>query len=51
MSANSGSGALDVTSVTMRPMKHGIVESSSATMKPVTNSATNRPFAWRAKCQ
>ena len=35
----------------MRPMKTGMVESSSATTKPAANNATNRPFAWRAKCQ
>ena len=41
-------GSLDVTSVTTRPMKTGIIESSSATMNPVANRATNRPLAWRA---
>src|SRR3954463_5653570 len=35
----------------MRPMKTGMVESSSATTKPAANNATNKPFAWRAKCQ
>ena len=38
----------DVTSVTTRPMKIGISVSSSATAKPATNNAANRPFAWRA---
>ena len=50
-SVHSVSGLLDVTSVTMRPMKAGMEASSSATMKPATNSAANRPLAWRAKCQ
>jgi len=50
-SVHSVSGRLDVTSVTMRPMKAGIAASSSATIRPVTNSAANRPLAWRAKCQ
>ena len=50
-SVHSVSGLLDVTSVTMRPMKAGMVESRMATMKPATNSAANSHFAWRAKCQ
>ncbi len=45
------SGWLDVTSVTMWPMNTGIVELSSATIRPATNSAANSPLAWRAKCQ
>ena len=49
--ANSLSGGLEVISVTMRPMKMGIVESSSATMKPAANSPANSPLDWRAKCQ
>ena len=49
--ANSWSGGVSVIRVTMRPMKTGMVESSSATTKPAANNATNRPFAWRAKCQ
>jgi hypothetical protein len=51
LSAHSVSGWLDVTSVTMRPMKTGMVASSSATISPATNSAANSPLAWRAKCQ
>ena len=51
LSAHSVSGWLDVTSVTMRPMNTGMVESSRATIRPATNSAANRPLAWRAKCQ
>ena len=49
--ANSSRGGVAVIKVTMRPMKTGMVESSSATTKPAANNATNRPFAWRAKCQ
>ena len=45
------SGWLDVTKVTMWPMNTGMVELSSATIKPATNSAANSPLAWRAKCQ
>jgi hypothetical protein len=44
-SANSISGLLVVISVTMRPMKIGIMVSSSATAKPTTNRAMNSPFA------
>ena len=44
-SANSVSGLLVVISVTMRPMKIGIMVSSSATTKPTTNRAMNSPFA------
>ena len=47
-SANSVFGSALVTNVTTRPMKIGISVSSSATAKPATNSAANRPFAWRA---
>ncbi len=36
--ANSSSGGFDVISVTMRPMKIGMVESSSATTKPAANN-------------
>ena len=45
------SGAWLETSDTTRPMKTGMVASNSATKNPATNSATNRPLAWRAKCQ
>ena len=45
------SGLLVVTRVTTLPMKAGMVTSSNATMKPVTNRAPNSPLAWRAKCQ
>ena len=50
-SVHSVAGLLDVTRVMMRPMNAGMLESSTATMKPATNSAANRPLAWRAKCQ
>ena len=43
--------SLAVTSVMTRPMNTGISESTTATMKPTTNRAANRPLAWRAKCQ
>ena len=47
----ASSGFALVTSVTTRPMKIGIIVSSSATTKPATNSAANSRFACRAKCQ
>jgi len=50
-SANRRSGGLAVRSETTRPTNTGTVASSSATAKPATNSAANRPFACRAKCQ
>jgi hypothetical protein len=50
-SPHSRAGSLAVTRLTTRPMKTGIVESSTATRKPVANSAANRTLAWRAKCQ
>jgi len=49
--ASTLAGELFVTSVTTLPMKTGMVTSSSATAKPTTNSAMNRPLDWRAKCQ
>ena len=36
---------------TRRPMKTGISVSMSATTRPVTNIAPNRPRAWLTKCQ
>ena len=51
VSARKRSGAIVVTSVTMRPMNHGTALSVSATKNSTTNSATNSHFAWRAKCQ
>jgi hypothetical protein len=50
-SSHSRVGSLDVTRLTTRPMNTGIIESSNATTNPTANSAANRPFAWRAKCQ
>jgi hypothetical protein len=49
--SHSRAGSLEVTKLMIRPMNTGIIESSSATRNPVMNSATNRPLAWRAKCQ
>ena len=47
-SSHSRAGSLAVTRLTTRPMKTGTMESSSATVSPVANSAANRPLAWRA---
>lgn len=49
--ANSSSGRELLTSTTSRPMNTGISSSSNATTKPMANSAMNRPFACRMKCQ
>jgi len=46
--ANRLSGGLVVIKVTMRPMKTGISESSSATAQPAANRPANRLLAWRA---
>ena len=46
--ANRFSGLPAVIKVTMRPMKTGISESSSANTKPAANRPANRPLAWRA---
>ena len=48
-SASSLSGWLEVTSVTTRPIKTGMVASSSATMKPVMNSSDEQPFRLAGK--
>ena len=51
VSARKRSAGTVDTSVTILPMNQGTAVSSSATNSSITNSARNRPFAWRAKCQ
>ena len=47
-SRSNSPGAWVETRVTTRPMKTGMLASSSATTKPAMNSATTRRPAWRA---